>query len=182
MHLPYSRLIVVRKCATLFLLLLLLQSCVEEQQISSVDQVNWGKRTVSKLPVDSLSNSGTTYLSVYSQIYSQTEHRTYDLTATVGIRNTSMSDTLYLKKAEYFNTKGDRLRNYIVNPVFVAPMETVEIIIDEKDQEGGTGANFIFEWSKLEDSSDPIFEAVMISTSGQQGISFTTTGKLISEL
>lgn len=58
-------------------------------------------------------------------------------------------------------------------------METVEIVIDESDKEGGTGANFLFKWSISPNSSEPFFESVMLSTSGQQGISFTTRGKAI---
>ena len=58
-------------------------------------------------------------------------------------------------------------------------METVEIVIDESDKEGGTGANFLFNWSIKPNSTEPFFESVMLSTSGQQGISFTTQGKTV---
>ena len=57
--------------------------------------------------------SGSSYLSVYSQIYSTTEHKTHDLTATVSIRNTNRTDTIYINSADYFNTKGDLIRHYI---------------------------------------------------------------------
>lgn len=124
---------------------------------------------------DSL-KTGHTYLSVYSQIYSTTEHKTHDLTATVSIRNVSTTDTIYIKKADYYNTKGDLIRHYIKQTIFVKPMQTIEIVIDEKDKEGGTGANFMFEWQVDHQTSQPYFEAVMISTSGQQGLSFTTKG------
>jgi len=59
-------------------------------------------------------------------------------------------------------------------------METAEIIIDERDKTGGTGANFLFDWNKNPDINSPIFEAVMISTYGQQGLSFTTQGVEVS--
>ncbi len=55
-------------------------------------------------------------------------------------------------------------------------METLEIVVSEDDKEGGSGANFIFDWSVKQDGLIPFFEAVMISTSGQQGVSFTTHG------
>ena len=60
-------------------------------------------------------------------------------------------------------------------------METVEIIIDEIDKEGGTGANFLMEWKINQTSNEPLFEGVMISTSGQQGLSFTTHGIKINK-
>jgi hypothetical protein len=51
-------------------------------------------------------------------------------------------------------------------------------MIGEKDRTGGTGANFIVEWNTDEVVSSPIIEAIMITTQMNQGISFTTTGKI----
>ena len=161
---------------TILGLVLFLAACQENTEISSIDPINWAKRTVSSELPDSLSQ-GTTYLSVYSQIYSQTEHRTHDLTATVSLRNTNRADTIYIQRAEYFDTRGNNIRTYFDKTIFIAPMETVEIIIDELDREGGTGANFLFDWAIKPGINEPYFEAVMISTSGQQGLSFTTQGQ-----
>lgn len=158
------------------LLVLIFLSCEETLEVSSINPVNWEKRKVSLNTADSLI-SGSTYLSVYSQIYSQTEHRTHNLTATISLRNMNVLDSVYINKAEYFDTKGQLIRTYFQNPIFIAPMETVEIVIDEQDQEGGTGANFHFDWTIKKGSNEPFFEGVMISTSGQQGISFTTHGQ-----
>ena len=127
---------------------------------------------------DSL-HSGGTYLSVYSQIYSMTELRTHDLTVAVSMRNTNQQDTVYLKRAEYYNTKGELIRTYFDNPIFLTPMETLHIVIEANDNSGGTGANFIFDWSVKPDTREPLFEAVMISTMGQQGLSFSTRGERI---
>lgn len=158
--------------------LLLVLSCHEKPSISSISPVNWEKRTVKNQLADSLIQ-GTSYLAVYSQIYSQTEHSTHDLTATVSMRNVNRSDTIYIAKAEYFNTEGNLIRTYFDQTIYIAPMETVEIIIDERDKSGGTGANFLFQWKVKPHTHLPLFEGVMISTSGQQGLSFTTQGKLL---
>lgn len=161
-----------------FLLTLAAVSCQNKSEVSSIDPVNWDSRTLKRAHIDSL-ELGTTYLSVYSQIYSQTEHTTHNLTVTVSIRNVNRKDTVFIDKAEYFNTHGALIRTYFDKPIFIAPMETVEIVIDERDQEGGTGANFIFDWAITPNSDEPLFEGIMISTSGQQGLSFTTMGKRI---
>jgi hypothetical protein len=167
------------KNLNIFLLIILtVAGCQEQKEYSSVDPVNWGKRTTDLPPIDSLV-SGSTYLSVYSQIYSQTEHLTHDLTATVSMRNINRIDTVYLTNAEYFDTHGKMIRTYFKTTIYIAPMETIEIVIDEHDREGGTGANFIFDWKTTAGVSEPLFEAVMISTSGQQGLSFATSGKRI---
>ncbi|MBL7872282.1 MAG: DUF3124 domain-containing protein [Cyclobacteriaceae bacterium] len=160
------------------LLTLLAQSCQNKKEASSINPINWSKRMIHHTLTDSLTR-GTTYLSVYSQIYSQSEHKTHDLTVTVSMRNTNPGDTLFIEKAEYFDTKGKSIRTYFDHPIFIAPMETVEIVIDEMDQEGGTGANFLFTWRIKPASGEPLFESVMISTSGQQGLSFTTQGRRI---
>ncbi len=163
---------------TLVLTALFLQSCQEPVEMSSVSKINWEKRYLEPSPKDSLVK-GKTYLSVYSQIYSQTESRRHNLTATVSMHNTNTRDTIYIKKAEFFNTDGNSIRTYFDKTIFVAPMATVQIIIDEEDKSGGTGANFIFEWICKPGSNEPFFEAVMISTSGQQGLSFSTQGKTL---
>ena len=92
------------------------------------------------------------------------------------MRNTSLRDTVYIDNAEYFDTKGKSIRTYFDKTIYIAPMETVEIVIDEIDREGGTGGNFLFNWKTNYASNEPLFEGVMISTSGQQGLSFTTQG------
>ncbi len=165
----------MKQIISVLLMGLMFCACGEQQEISSVNPVNWERRTIDFPLSDSLL-TGTTYLSIYSQIYSQSEHKTHDLTATVSIRNTDLNDTIYIEKAEYFDTGGKSIRTYFESHIFLAPMETVEIVIDENDQEGGTGANFIFDWRAKADTNAPLFEGVMISTSGQQGLSFTTQG------
>ena len=153
-------------------------ACTLKKEMSSVNPVNWEKRTVDNSLPDSLIR-GTSYLAVYSHVYSNTEHRTHDLTVTVSMRNTNRSDTIYIDKAEYFDTQGKSIRTYFDKTIFVAPMETVEIVIDERDDAGGSGANFLFNWRIHSEENEPLFDGVMISTSGQQGLSFATKGHRI---
>jgi hypothetical protein len=169
----------ITKLFTLITLMLFIISCDKEKEISSINETNWNKRTANTTSKDSLIH-GKTYLSVYSEIYSGTEHRSLSLTATVSLRNINVNDTVFIDKATYYNTHGESIRTYFNKTIFIAPMETVEIVIDESDKEGGTGANFLFNWSIKPNSTEPFFESVMLSTSGQQGISFTTQGKHIN--
>ena len=137
---------------------------------------NWTERAATITLADSARVKGATYLPVYSEIYQRNKDFTFNLTATVSIRNISLTDTIYLHKADYYDTHGEKIRSYFKKTVYVKPMETIEIVVNEDDKKGGTGANFIFEWTKEKGTLNPFFEAVMISTSGQQGISFTTQG------
>ena len=157
---------------------LAISACNRSEEISSIDPINWEKKAMNYSLPDSL-ETGETYLSVYSQIYSITEHRTHDLTVTVSMRNIHRTDSVYLLKAEYFDTHGVLVRTYFDQPIFLAPLETVEIVIDGIDQAGGTGGNFLFDWKIKPGSPEPFFEAIMISTMGQQGLSFSTQGRKV---
>ncbi len=152
-----------------------LLSCSYKTPPNTVPNFDEGSRLYT-IPTDSSINKGSSYLSVYSEIYSYTAAKTFPLTITVSIRNTSLKDSIFISKAEYYNTHGELIRSYLSNSIFVKPMESIEVVIDEKDEYGGTGANFYFEWATKNPKLEPHFEAIMISTSGQQGMSFTTQG------
>lgn len=151
-------------------------SCEEPRQLSSTSPEKWESRTVTNAIPDSL-EAGSTFLSVYSQIHVRNEDNISDLSATVSLHNPNLEEKIFIEKAVFYNTHGEPIRSYFNKPIFINPMETVQIIIDGIDNEGGTGANFIFDWKTNKNA--PIFEAVMITTYGHQGISFVTEGKRI---
>lgn len=163
---------------SLTLVALLLLSCEQPRKLSSTDPIDWDKRTVKTVIEDSL-ESGSTFLSIYSQIYMRNDDEQSNLTATVSLHNPNRKVEIYIDKAVYYNTHGEPIRTYFNQPIFIRPMETVQIVIDGIDNEGGTGANFVFDWKIKPKTNEPIFEAVMINTYGNQGISFVTTGKKI---
>ena len=162
----------------LLLSLISLNSCDSPNRTSSSNPTSWKKHEAILPGQDSLFYCKT-YLPVYSRIYQQHKNKTYNLTVTVSLRNISLTDTVYVLTAEYFNTEGDFIRSYFSKPIQLKPLETADIIIDETDNEGGTGGNFIFNWAVKDKNVEPLFEAVMISTTGQQGMSFLTRGIII---
>lgn len=162
-----------------FAFVLLLVSCNREKATIPKEYKISGREAT--LPVPDSLEYGKTYLPVYSHIYHVHESRTYDLTVTVSIRNVSLSDTIFILHGDYYNTKGDKIREYFKKPVYVRPMETIEIVIAEDDSEGGSGANFVFDWAAPDRKNPPLFEAVMISTYGEQGVSFLSRGVRIYE-
>jgi hypothetical protein len=151
-------------------------SCEQPRALSSTNPVNWEKRMVKTALPDSL-ETGSTFLSIYSQIHVRNENEFSTLTATVSLHNPNRIGDLFIDAAVYYDTNGAPIRTYFEKTILIKPMETVQIIIDDKDDTGGTGANFVFDWQKLPKQNAPIFEAIMISTYGQQGISFVTVGK-----
>ncbi|WP_439182626.1 DUF3124 domain-containing protein [Carboxylicivirga taeanensis] len=164
----------MRNLLILFIALLSF-SCQHPAKKDTIKIVDWANRKSAPADFNGYAQ-GQSYLPVYSHIYHIHEHRTVDLAVTISIRNISQSDTVHILKADYFNTQGDHIRQYLKHPVFLKPMETIEIIIKEQDNEGGSGANFVFDWAAKNSNIPPLFEAVMISTYGQQGLSFITRG------
>lgn len=162
------------KLTTIFIFCsVLLFNCEPPKENEDIHQENWSKRQINISLKDSLEH-GKSYLSIYSQIYSITQHSTHNLTAVASLRNISDRDTIYLTKATYYDTHGNLLKTYFDKPIYLAPLETTEIIIDEINVEGGTGSNFLFEWKIPKNCPEPFFEGVMNSTMGKQGLSFTT--------
>ncbi len=157
-------------------------ACNQPNEISSYQDNHWEDHYVnpeiSGPQKDSLQH-GKTYLSIYSHIYSFSLKKSQNLTAMVSLRNVSDADTIYISKADYYNTHGQLIRHYFKKTIQLKPLETVEIVIDEADEDGGSGANFIFEWSTKPDTPEPLFEAIMTSLRGSQGLSFTTQGRRI---
>ncbi|TXF88160.1 DUF3124 domain-containing protein [Neolewinella aurantiaca] len=162
----------------MLLLALLVVSCDPSppaREITSIPAEDWTRRQAEVFATDSM-ETGSTYLSSYSEIYTKSETHTFSLTGTISLRNINLKDTVYIEGADYHKTDGEQIRSYFDTPIYLAPLETVSIIITEGDLEGGTGDNFVFRWRKPVGSHDPFFEGIFISVYGQQGISFTTRG------
>jgi hypothetical protein len=145
-----------------------------------IKQPNWKSKEAGIVNFDNYA-LGKTYLPVYSSIYQIYESKTFELTTTVSIRNISETDSVYILKADYYNTIGENIRQYLKSPIYLMPLETIEIVIEKQDKKGGTGANFVFQWAVIKDKNPPLFEAVMISADGAQGLAFSTRGVQILE-
>ncbi|MGD9488766.1 MAG: DUF3124 domain-containing protein [Calditrichaceae bacterium] len=121
------------------------------------------------------------YLPIYSEIFYKDQKSTIQLSATLSIHNTDLNNPVTLKKVYYHDTKGHLIRKYIDTNKELMPLETLNIIIEDTDRTGGTGANFIVEWNTENEVSSPIVEALMVTTKMGQGISFTSTGKVVKK-
>jgi len=130
-----------------------------------------------------LSDGQTIYLPVYSHIYSGNRERPHQLAVTASIRNTDPVHSIKITAIDYHATQGKLLKKYLTKPEILQPLESLRYIIPEKDESGGSGANFIIKWESEKPVNPPMIESIMISTQSQQGISFTSRGReiIISE-
>ena len=129
-----------------------------------------------------LSKGQTVYVPAYSHIYSGNREQVFLLTVTLSIRNVDLHQSITLDKVEYYETQGKFLRKYLDKPVTLKPLESTRFIVPQKDETGGSGANFIVAWKAEKEVNVPIIETVMIGTQNQQGISFTSRGQAIHVL
>ena len=115
------------------------------------------------------------YVPIYSDIYISRLNQKSLLSATLSIRNTSPSDSLFISQIDYFNTGGDLVKNFINQPIGLAPMATVNYVIEKEDTSGGSGANFIVKLNSDKDIK-PLIQAIMIGENGNKGFAFSTDG------
>jgi len=135
----------------------------------------------SKIDKSEFEKTELVYVPIYSEIYFVDSSHTFSLTATLSIRNTSFKDSIYVFSIDYYNSGGEKVRRYNESTLLVKPMESVEFVVENKDDTGGVGANFVVEWGAKQEVQRPYFQGVMIGTTGQQGISFTTEGIVIQK-
>lgn len=128
-----------------------------------------------------LSRGQTLYVPIYSHIHLKTQERTFDLAATVSIRNTDQERAIVLSTIDYIDNSGQLVRRYLNRPREVGPLASTSVVIEELDAAGGLGANFIVEWSAPEPVTAPVVESIMISTRSSLGISFTSPARVLRE-
>lgn len=122
------------------------------------------------------------YIPVYSHIYQRNKQRTFNLTATLSIRNTDLQSSITVSKVYYYDSHGNLIQKYLDTPRYVGPLSSISYVVEEEDLRGGVGANFLVLWEAQKKVNNPITQAVMISTSQQQGISFVSEGKVLQKL
>ena len=121
----------------------------------------------------------TVYVPVYSHIYSGDREQPFYLAATLSIRNTDLKHEIKLTAVDYYNSEGKFLKHYLETPLPLNAMATKRYVVPESDKSGGSGAKFIVRWQSDQPVAEPLIESVMISTKTQQGISFTSQGRVL---
>ncbi|MDF1697042.1 MAG: DUF3124 domain-containing protein [Saprospiraceae bacterium] len=150
-------------------------SCIDSSPNVNNEGENIIESMLVNIDISTMEYQDTVYIPVYSDIYSVHKQKSTLLTATLSIRSTSLTDTTYINTIDYYDTHGDKIRSYIDQPLMLLPMASVDYVIERDDVSGGIGANFLVTWG-ADKNTQPLFQAVMISTTGQHGLSFVTNG------
>ncbi|MBK9592846.1 MAG: DUF3124 domain-containing protein [Crocinitomicaceae bacterium] len=69
---------------------------------------------------------------------------------------------------DYYDSEGKMIRKYAEKTIELKPLQSIEFIVEQDEDEGGAGANFIVSWGGASSLNPPVIQAVMIGTSSQQ--------------
>ncbi|WP_172826942.1 DUF3124 domain-containing protein [Flammeovirga sp. SJP92] len=133
--------------------------------------------------IPSLDFQETRYVSAYSNLYYRSAKTNAYCTVVLSIRNTSLTESIYVDKVDYYDSYGELLSKFVMDTNKLRPLETREFVVEYSDQEGGSGANFIVNYGAQSELKDlPIIEAVSIGHVGNNGFAITSPSKVISSL
>jgi len=125
---------------------------------------------------------GTVYVPAYSSIYHSDLKWEFNLSITLSIHNVDLKNKIIITSINYYDTSGKLIHKYIGGKQLeLAPLETFNLGIKETDTRGGVGANFVITWHSYSKVNKPVIETIMISTRGQQGLSFRSRGVTIAD-
>jgi hypothetical protein len=120
------------------------------------------------------------YMPIYSNIPSNYK-QLHNLSAFLAVHNTDLNNQIKITKADFFNTDGKIVKSFISAEQSIKPLATVIFTIPREDQ-SGTGSNFIVEWMAERSVNEPLIESIMIDLSGNLGLSFLSSGRVIREI
>lgn len=160
------------RSAVVLLFLLTLAACKNKGGVKT----HYPSQAYQYVTVDTanLPDKHRVYVPVYSHIYMEDGSSTYNLSATLSIRNTSFTDSFFVTDVVYYGSQGEVLKKYLDSVVLVKPMASIEFVVERMESKGGAGANFVVGWGANKPAVSPLIQTVM--TQAATGISFVTNG------
>lgn len=129
--------------------------------------------------VPATSAGRSVYVPAYSHIYSR-GGQPFLLEVTLSVRNSDPELPVRIDHVRYYDTEGRLIRDLIDEPLTLAALQTASFLVEKRDVAGGSGANFIVDWSAEDAVNQPIIEAVMIGVGKTHNLSFTSRGQPIA--
>jgi hypothetical protein len=149
----------------------------------------FGLFSVAYLPVSSveaalptLSQGQLVYVPVYSHIFFGDRQQSFNLSVTLSLRNTDLTNPIDITSVRYYDEKGKLLKDFVPQAVTIEPLAAARFYIKESDVSAGSEACFLVRWQSPKKVSPPVIEGLMVGTSFGQGISFTAPGRILQEL
>lgn len=171
-------------CSAWIIMTIGLAACSTQNNLSNLSSIQKREPPLQTVSLDrkNIAMGQTIYVPIYSHIYHyNSQDHVMNLSATMSVRNTDSKNSIIITSVKYYDTSGQLIRQDIDRPVALNPLASTSFFIAADDTSGGSGANFMVEWVAEKPVSEPVVEAVMISTSSSQGISFVSPGKVVQQ-
>lgn len=122
------------------------------------------------------------YLPIYSHIWhgdvvANGERTKTLVSVSVSIRNTDPVKSIRVLSAQYYDTDGKKLKEYVTAPKTIGPMGTHELFVPRSDDTGGSGANFVIRWKSDAPASPPMVEGVHANLPAGRSIAFISSAR-----
>jgi hypothetical protein len=125
---------------------------------------------------------GAFYAASYSSLFAGSGRTRVDFAVTLSIHNVSRDRALVIDTVVYYDTAGRKIETYLDRPVALKPFGTIQFFVSKDDVRGGTGANFVVEWSSEDETVEaPHIETVMIGLGANQSLAFAVPARRIGE-
>jgi hypothetical protein len=130
------------------------------------------------------STGQTLYLPIYSHIWhgdmtDDGQRARILVSVSVSIRNTDPVKAIRVLSAQYYDTDGRKLKEYVTSPKIIGPMATYELFVPRSDDSGGSGANFLIVWKSDTPASWPIVEGLHANLPAGRAIVFTSSARAL---
>jgi hypothetical protein len=170
----------IRKVILLLSLSMVLLACQPNKFKLQYEHQNVLYINQSDLP--DLEINESVYVPAYSDLYYESYEKKTFFTVILSLRNISFTDTLYFTGINYYSSQGNLLRKYIDKVLVLRPMESMEYIVEESEKEGGTGANFVVDYSaKGTLKNEPFIESIMMGNLDNYRFAFTSPSTKINK-
>lgn len=121
------------------------------------------------------------YLPVYSNIPYLIDTGMFDMSAFVAVHNTDLKKEILLKKVLYFNQDGKLVDNFLKEgSMRISPLATRNFYIPYEDQ-SGTGANFLIEWTADTIVNQPLVESVTLCLKPNNTLAIQSRGMILRQ-
>lgn len=119
----------------------------------------------------------TVAVPVYTTVYYDKQGHTFDLAATLYLRNLDQSQAITVYRLEFRAASGKLVEQMLPRPLTLEPLASWKKMLPHKGGEGP--ALVLIGWRAKKPAEPPLAQCVVIGAKGQQGISFVLTGRAL---
>ena len=132
----------------------------------------------SQLVAANLSTGSTIFVPAHRGFYQfhGSTRDSYPLTSTVHLYNIDPKQTIELISIDFFDPSGNLLKNLILGPLLIKPLNSTEITLEPRMKPEDCGGHIIVRWKSDKPANTPVVEVLMVGHVFNRVVSFLTRG------